>query len=384
MILSICMIVKNEEQNLRRCLDSLPLIHREWCELIIVDTGSTDSTKRIALEYTGLVFEHKWQNSFSEARNLSISYAKGRWAMVIDADEQLTQDSLEFLERFLVNPNSVQRPTGFVTVRSFTNKACTNYSDGLLQRLFLNSEEFCFEGAVHNRPTSPAPYAFLPQIVLNHFGYIFEGNEDLKQEKVVGRSLPLLLESYEKDRTDMHNLVHLIKTYAALRDADNIIKYGTEWRALMDAAEFNEGWFSHLEGYVSLIHAYLDRDDIDGALVIEAEARQRSDRLSLIYIALGDYYRKHDQDDEAAVHYERVVEIESTQGSVYELLLPSDVRLAMPLLYNWLAIYYFNRGDLDTAGEYTNIGIDLNKGNMKIRWDLWNERKSAICDSAVL
>ncbi len=78
MKLSICMMVKNEEQNLVRCLDSLkPLRTKLESELIIVDTGSTDKTVDIAKAYTDRVYFHPWNNNFSEMRNSTISYAMG-------------------------------------------------------------------------------------------------------------------------------------------------------------------------------------------------------------------------------------------------------------------------------------------------------------------
>lgn len=91
MILSICMMVKNEERNLKRCLDGLkPLMRNLESELIIVDTGSTDHTVDIAKTYTERVYLHPWNNHFSEMRNITISYATGEWILVIDADEELT------------------------------------------------------------------------------------------------------------------------------------------------------------------------------------------------------------------------------------------------------------------------------------------------------
>ena len=63
---SVCMIVKNEEKVLARCLDSLKGLYEE---LIIVDTGSTDSTKEIAAGYTGKIYDFAWTGSFSDARN---------------------------------------------------------------------------------------------------------------------------------------------------------------------------------------------------------------------------------------------------------------------------------------------------------------------------
>ena len=71
--ISVCMIVKNEEKVLARCLDSLAGL---WEELIIVDTGSEDRTKEIAKKYTDKVFDFAWTGNFSDARNFSFSKAK--------------------------------------------------------------------------------------------------------------------------------------------------------------------------------------------------------------------------------------------------------------------------------------------------------------------
>ena len=70
--ISLCMIVKNEEAVLSRCLDSIADL---MDEIIIVDTGSTDKTKEIALKYTDKVYDFEWTGSFSDARNYSFSFA---------------------------------------------------------------------------------------------------------------------------------------------------------------------------------------------------------------------------------------------------------------------------------------------------------------------
>ena len=84
--LSACMIVKNEEKFLAQCLNS---IKDAVDEIIIVDTGSTDKTVEIAQSFGAKVYHHPWRNSFSEARNHSLSYATCDWILQIDADEAL-------------------------------------------------------------------------------------------------------------------------------------------------------------------------------------------------------------------------------------------------------------------------------------------------------
>ena len=101
MKLSICMMVKNEEKFLDKCLTHLKEFMRNIdSELIIVDTGSEDSTVDIAKQYTDRVYFHKWNNNFSEMRNITISYATGEWIFIIDADEMLIQyyDIIKFFK----------------------------------------------------------------------------------------------------------------------------------------------------------------------------------------------------------------------------------------------------------------------------------------------
>ena len=90
MLLSIVMMVKNEERYLHRTLKSLiPLMNEIESELIILDTGSNDNTVNIAKEYTEKVYFSEWNNNFADMRNKSISYAKGEWILILDADEKL-------------------------------------------------------------------------------------------------------------------------------------------------------------------------------------------------------------------------------------------------------------------------------------------------------
>ena len=88
--ISLCMIVKNEEKVLARCLDSIKDL---MDEIIIVDTGSTDRTKEIAYRYTDKVYDFVWTQDFSEARNFSFSKATKDYIYVADADEVLDEEN---------------------------------------------------------------------------------------------------------------------------------------------------------------------------------------------------------------------------------------------------------------------------------------------------
>ncbi len=94
--LSVCMIVKNEEKSLPRCLESIKNVADE---IIIVDTGSTDNTMSIARDFGAKVYQYAWKDNFSEARNHSLSHASCDWILQIDADEEREQADIPKLRQ---------------------------------------------------------------------------------------------------------------------------------------------------------------------------------------------------------------------------------------------------------------------------------------------
>ena len=86
---SLCMIVKNEEKVLSRCLDS---VHHLVDEINIVDTGSTDNTIEIAKKYTDRVYTFEWTGKFKDARNESFKYATKDYIFYLDADDVILED----------------------------------------------------------------------------------------------------------------------------------------------------------------------------------------------------------------------------------------------------------------------------------------------------
>lgn len=98
MRLSLCMIVKNEAENLPRCLKS---VKNAVDEMVVLDTGSTDSTIEIARAYGAQVAEFEWREDFAEARNEALKHLSGDWVLVLDADETLAASAIPILKQLI-------------------------------------------------------------------------------------------------------------------------------------------------------------------------------------------------------------------------------------------------------------------------------------------
>lgn len=144
--ISLCMIVKNEEETLGRCLDTAKDIVDE---INIVDTGSADKTKEIALKYTDRVFDFPWTNSFAEARNESYKYATKDYILYLDADDVLLEADQEKLKELkeTLDP-SVD------SVSMYYNAGMDQYGNVTLRyrnnRLVKREKNFRWYGDCHN------------------------------------------------------------------------------------------------------------------------------------------------------------------------------------------------------------------------------------------
>ncbi len=170
--LSLCMIVRDEEEMLPRCLAAAaPAVD----EIVIVDTGSTDRTVEIAREFGARVIEREWTGSFADARNVSFEAATGDWLMYLDADEVLVSDDVERLRALT---GRVWREAFYLVETSYTGaiedgSAITNSA----LRIFRNRHHYRFEGRMHEQiaqhlPVYAAGRIEQSSIRVEHFGYL--------------------------------------------------------------------------------------------------------------------------------------------------------------------------------------------------------------------
>lgn len=212
--LSICMIVKDEENNLPRCLNSIKkLVDQNFTELIIVDTGSTDNTIEIARQYTKHLYFHEWNNNFSDMRNISISYAKGEWIFILDADEEV--EDINKLITLIQYKDLKKYNTISIQARNYLNNDKDTYVVNKTERLFRNNG-FRYEGSIHNQPIFKQPVLFLDDIWINHYGY--DNDDQELMEKKYQRTSKLLIEELKKNPENIYYHFQLCRTYGMHQD----------------------------------------------------------------------------------------------------------------------------------------------------------------------
>lgn len=167
--LSVCLIVRDEERCLARALDSIKGLADQ---IVVVDTGSTDSTIEIARTAGAEVFSLPWPGSFAVARNHSISLARCPWVLVLDADEWLDEQSGVAIERVISGGvPGIYCPR----IRSYNSPEhiAGDASEHYIGRLFPNNQGISFFGVIHEQLKGLPSYQ-VPELMIHHDGYTAE------------------------------------------------------------------------------------------------------------------------------------------------------------------------------------------------------------------
>jgi len=168
--ISLCMIVKNEEEFLSQCLRSVEGITDE---VIVVDTGSTDSTKKIAEQFGAVVISHEWHNNFSEARNISLDRASGDWILMLDADEELPEETRNKIPDAIDSSDS--DGIEMIVRSNMPETDIVRFDESRIVRLFANRKEYRYSMPIHEqiRPSIEKSGGKIvsSDLVIVHHGY---------------------------------------------------------------------------------------------------------------------------------------------------------------------------------------------------------------------
>jgi tetratricopeptide (TPR) repeat protein len=203
---SVCMIVKNEEKMLDNCLNS---IEGFVDELIIVDTGSTDSTVEIAKRHGAKVYFHEWENDFSKARNYSLSYATNEWIFIMDADEEVVREDHPRLREIMT-----QQDYNLVSINVYNlgpeGSAVSSFLPSI--RMFRRSVGAKYDGIVHNQLKFDQENEKIVRIDarIKHYGY---GLDPESMKNKIKRSRTLLLKQIEDNPENYFAHFNLAQIY---------------------------------------------------------------------------------------------------------------------------------------------------------------------------
>ncbi|MBK9249954.1 MAG: glycosyltransferase [Ignavibacteria bacterium] len=235
-LLSLCMIVKNEENNLADCLKSVEGVADE---IVIVDTGSIDSTMQIALSFGAKVFEKPWTGDFAEARNASLKECSGTWILYLDADERLHADAKVHLRSMLESmPEEIGGIVCVVISPHRQNSGVSEVHTGSYPRIFRNYgyPKMYFQGRVHEQIT-PSILALGGKVIMSeveiyHLGY--DQSREIMEQKVK-RNYDLLIQHVKEEPENSYAWFQLGQTLARMEltdQAEQALKLALEFGTL--------------------------------------------------------------------------------------------------------------------------------------------------------
>ncbi|QOR66249.1 glycosyltransferase [Cytobacillus suaedae] len=227
MKLSICLITKNEEKNIGKCLEGVKSIANE---IIVVDTGSTDDTISIAKQMGAKIFHFTWVDDFSKARNYAISKAKGDWIFFLDADEYISEASFQNITPTIRSAIKIKAHAISILVSNYEKEGNRFIISLKANKLFRKDSKIFYKGSIHETITYAGKGKFLlldatDKIETIHTGYSLEDrNEKQKGE----RNLRLLFQELEKDPENGFIHFYISESLASIQKHKDALSHAQE------------------------------------------------------------------------------------------------------------------------------------------------------------
>lgn len=297
--ISVCMIAKNEETRIERCLASLKPF---GFEIIVADTGSTDLTKEIALKYADKVLDFQWCDDFSAARNFSLRAASNNWIFMLDCDEWIKEIDVEELNYFRKHLSgsvgSVSREN-LVTENGILTLNNTDYTER-----FFDRRLFHYTGIIHEQLTpvrGKGINSYLLKTTIQHTGYDMTADERIAKNK---RNYTLLLKQRKEEGDNPYLFYQLGKTCEIIEDFAHACEYygkGLEYDLDPELAYVQAM-------VVSYGNALLRTGQADIALGFEGIYNEFSILADFVYL-MGNIYKANGMYEQAVEQYQKAVNV---------------------------------------------------------------------------
>lgn len=305
--ITLCMIVRNEENNLPRSLQSVKGLADE---LIVVDTGSVDNTVQVAEQFGAKVIFHPWKSDFSQARNTALTKATGDWILCLDADEALTEKTAEMLRALLDAPDVEGY---FFDIVNFTGKNAD--SSRLVHqscRLFRNRKTYQFSGRIHEQivqsilRSRPGAQLLKTNLQIYHYGYL-EGNEERRAK--VERNIRLLQLELQQNPENAFYEYHLGIGFYELGKKEEALNWLVRgYEHLRQGFGFSSTLIRNIALCLIDLHSYLD-----AIAFIDKEILNYPDYTDLVYLR-GMAYLRMKEYSEAVREFQQCLLLGESSG----------------------------------------------------------------------
>ncbi len=325
---SLCMIVKNEADNLAACLES---VGDFASEIIIVDTGSTDRTVEIAESFGARVKYFPWANDFAAARNESIKDAVGDWIFWMDADDRLTPKGVAQLKQAVVSGHG-----DVYMCRVVSQGLQVGSSDAYVEhlRLFRNHLGIRFQSPLHESIMSDVIRKHLTlartNITVAHTGYKIKV-EDYKAK--AKRNLAIINEALARKPHSLYWRYHRGTVLSVLDEKEQAAE---DYQAVVDNPPPELHWDIYVyQAHTGLVEMYHDLGRVDDARRVLELALERFPRRRHLAIAAAIFYLAQDELDAALESLTRAQTLPHDSDALGQAWPPGKLEWVLGQVYLW-------------------------------------------------
>ncbi len=339
--ISVCMIVKDEEAILGRCLDSLRGLADE---IIIVDTGSRDATKQVAARYTDKIYDFQWIDDFAAARNESFAKATMDYIYMADADEVIDEENRE---RFLILKKTLLPEIDIVQMKyanQLEHNTTYNFDVEYRPKLYKRVRTFRFVDPIHESVVL-SPVVYDSDIMITHLPQSNHAARDFKTfRKVIEREGKLSAKLYE---------MYAKELFIAGTDQDFVaaIPYYSSFAEGMDCSERERKIYECV-----LTKAYRLQNDTTGILKYGLKNLAEGKASAEVCHELGEYFFSLGDYKEAVLWF---------YNAAYETECELNIRYSGDYPLKRLADCYGNLGDRQQEQTYRSLSEAWYRENMR-------------------
>jgi len=352
--LSVAIIVRDAEEALGETLESVRSIADE---IVVVDTGSTDDSRKVAERAGAQVFVHPWQDDFSAARNLCLSHVQGQWLLWLDAGERLSKEDASQLRSFV--STSADNTKAYAMVIQVPPRAPQQASEQIARiRLVPNRPGIRFAGRVRESMTQSLVAEGMEIEGLPYRIARGPGEHDVHQKAAKARRNVRLADLEIKEQGPQPHLLNCLgDAFQTLNDLDRCTQF---FRHAVQGAE--RGSVDMLEAYYGLLTS-LDSDEKnrEEQLQLAVQASEVFPLDAQLLCAMGGYLQALGCTDLAEKSYHTAFHYGQINAEVWHVAEVRDIAVIC------LSITLQLQSKLDLARQALEAAVAENEGSVRLR-----------------